>query len=242
MENKNDDKEAILKKIKKLMALAGSPNENEARIASEKAQELMVRHQLSVQTIEATDLDYDDECIDQANKMTKEHSFILSILREHFFVKTYIQRKYEGLHEKSMRAKYKIHIKMVGTPTNVAVARYVYEYLMQTYKGLWKTYKTDFQRPESAKTSYYAGLTLGIKAHLKEVQKKVETETGMVLVDDTGLVKKMKEMGLRKGKSSSYNHSATDQDAGHEHGKKVSIARALDSGNESKGYALSYKK
>ena len=235
-----DNKDAILKKIKKLMALAGSSNENEAKLASEKAQELMVRHQLSVQTIESANFDYEEDKLDDIGRFQKEHSLILSILNQHFFVRTYINREWAGY--KNGKRQSKKSLQIVGTPTNVAVAKYIYEYLLHTYKRLWKTYKSENGVTESDKGAYFLGLTYGIKERLKEVKHKVETETGLVVIDDSGLVKRMKEMNLKSARGPSYNRNSEVEADGREHGKKVQIARALDNNSENKGLALAYNK
>jgi len=235
------DKEAILKKIKKLMALAGSCNENEAKAAAEKAQELMVRHQLTVQCIQNVDFEYEDVNIGQAKKIMKEHSLILHILSQHFFVKTYLHPRFTG-YSRTGKRQYNNDIQIVGTPVNVAVAKYVFDYLLHTYKRLWKDYKGASGCDESAKGAYFYGLTEGIKSRLKEVKIKVETETGLVVIDDQGLVAKMKEMSLKKRQGPSYSRDADAEADGFDHGKKVQIARGLDNNSENKGFAIGYNK
>jgi len=45
--------DTLIEKVKKLLALADSPNENEAALAAEKAQELMLRHGISMAQVAA---------------------------------------------------------------------------------------------------------------------------------------------------------------------------------------------
>jgi hypothetical protein len=45
--------ETLIEKVRKLLALAESPNENEAALAAEKAQELMLRHGIDMAQVAA---------------------------------------------------------------------------------------------------------------------------------------------------------------------------------------------
>ena len=54
----------IVEKIRKLLALAESPNENEASLAAEKAQEMMLKHGIDIATVAMEDgvsMSVDDE-------------------------------------------------------------------------------------------------------------------------------------------------------------------------------------
>lgn len=49
--------DTLIEKVRKLLALADSPNENEAALAAEKAQELMLRHGISMAQVASTGKD-----------------------------------------------------------------------------------------------------------------------------------------------------------------------------------------
>jgi hypothetical protein len=237
----SEETNALLKKVKKLMALATSPNEHEAKLAAQKAQEIILRHNLSIQSIEV-ETDYEEESLGTINSVRKEHSFILHILATHFFVKAYFNLVFAG-YSRSEKKQFRKSIQIVGTPSNVAVARYVFSYLMDTYKTLWKNYHKVSGCAATSKYPYLWGVTEGIRDSLKEVQVKVETELGLVVIPDKGLIKFMDEKSLSTRKSSGIRRDSDAEAEGREHGKKVKIAKALDGGNSSSsGLALGYNK
>jgi hypothetical protein len=53
----------IINKIKKLLALSHSPNENEAMVAAQKANELLIKHNLSLGDICGKDVIFSKEII-----------------------------------------------------------------------------------------------------------------------------------------------------------------------------------
>ena len=48
----------IIEKIQKLLSLSGSENVNEAELAMSKAQELMTKHNIDMQTVDNHDSEY----------------------------------------------------------------------------------------------------------------------------------------------------------------------------------------
>jgi hypothetical protein len=242
MENQNSDNDQVLKKIKKLMALATSSNENEAKMAAEKAQELIVRHKLTVQQIEVYEEDYENIEAGKVSKVQREHSLIMGILTRYFFVRCYFEKSWAGTYTRGGRAQYVRTIRMVGTPSNVAVAKYVFEYLSDTYRRLWKQFKAEHKLSESAKYSYFIGLTEGIRDRLEAVKVKVENEMGLVVVDDVKLADHMSKMNLKNRSVQPLYRNQTVESHGYSHGQKVQIARAIDSDSENKGLSIGYKK
>lgn len=238
----SEENNEVLKKIKKLMALATSSNEHEAKSATEKAQALLVRHNLTIQSLGQANHIYEEGSAgEKMSKVTREASFIMHILTQHFFVRCYFDTHSDGYHKGSFRSKYKRQTRIVGTQSNVEIAKYVYEYLYFTYNDLWKQYKKATGCSASAKNSYFAGLTEGIKETLKASEQKVCNEMGLTIVPDAGIKRYMDEnLKLRSRGVSTIRRDASAEEAGREHGKNVKIARGLTGSSSNAGLALGY--
>src|SRR4051812_38646692 len=77
----------ILERIRKLLALAGSPNQHEAELAMRKAHELMLRHNIEV-TAARAERSYQVRYVgDPQKRGTRVESEVAGLLLEFFFVK-----------------------------------------------------------------------------------------------------------------------------------------------------------
>lgn len=227
--------DSIIEKIQKLLALANSDNENEAKMATARANELLIKYNLSLQTIENHEANYDTQEIAETGLTLREYQKMISgILLEFFFVKVVIGRKHVGYSSGQwgrQKAQYQKTIRILGTKENCMIASYIFSYLNQVYPKLWKSY---LDRSPTAsgrdRVSYYTGLSAGIKKVLLETKFKVETETGMVVVDDPGLVKY-----LKKSAGGSYGSPSRSQLDSHvvrdgiEDGMKVNVRKPITS-------------
>lgn len=119
------DQEKIIDRIRKLMALATSSNEHESAAAAGKAQELMLKHNLSAAVLEEKQSDNVREFIDEKNGSTWRASLLNGIAL--------------GLmcrivvHPVSGKTK---RYAVLGRPQNVEVVQYMYEYLTKELERL----------------------------------------------------------------------------------------------------------
>src|SRR6185369_868118 len=110
----------VLERIRKLLALAGSPNQHEAEIAMRKAHELMLRHNIEVAATHA-ERSYEVRHLGDPHKRgTRVESEIASLLAELFFVKVirvpvYLPRE----------ARSGLVYEIAGTHANVEMASHV---------------------------------------------------------------------------------------------------------------------
>lgn len=225
----------LIRKVKKLLALANSCNEHEARIAAGKAQELLLRHNLDIQEVKSKDLNYEEKEVHEVTRMNKMTSLILQVLESSYFVTTFWRRRlkeFEGTSRWTIVSK--IHI--YGTTTNVLVATYVFDFLNLAYPRLWASYRARINCPVSARNSYYLGLSQGIVSQLSLNQKRVESERGLVLIEDPELTKKSNECrGIR---SKAIERDDDAMEAGFEEGLKLNISRAIESDSGSSGLLI----
>lgn len=230
---------SIIEKIQKLLALANSPNEHEAKAATARANALLLKYNLSMQQVEGHQSTYVADPIADSGLTLKPHiDQITNLLQEFFFVKVIISSEYQGhssgefAWKKSPRAQYRKVIKLVGTIENVKIATYIFQYLEPLYPKLWKDkYERNAELKPSDRKAYYMGLTVGIGKLLEETKWKVEEEMGLVVVEDPALKKFTDD--ITKGKSyGSSSSSDVDPDvfkAGVKDGQNITLRKPIES-------------
>ena len=141
----------ILRKIKKLMALANSNNKNEAEQAMIKSQQLLLKH-----NIESKYIGGDEEekmVLKRILKQKKENAKMRSIAKilETFFVNTVYRRAGDF-----------IYLEILGNATNVEIAEYVACVLDGELDRLWKQAQRDCHlKGMVAKNSFFLGIAKG---------------------------------------------------------------------------------
>lgn len=229
------NKQQITDKIQKLLALANSSNEHEAQAAAKMAQQLLTKYNLTMTEVQKEEIDYTSELVEtDRQRQNPAWKYVQSIVREFFFVEI-VQSKRSGVGIIGGDLRFKsFHIYMVfGKSHNVEIAKFVIEFLMRSFQDLFDDYRKRTGAGLSSRNSYYLGLFKGLHEQLKAIRKDVETETGLVVVEDVGLQDFVKDSLSGKIKSVPSKHVInTDSKAlneGYEKGKTMSIARGLGS-------------
>jgi hypothetical protein len=177
-----DAVDRVLDRIRKLLALAGSPNQHEAEIAMRKAHELMLRHNIEVA---ATHIERSYEVRhlgDPHKRGTRVESEIASLLSELFFVKVirvpvYLPRL----------GKPGLVYEISGTRANVEMASHVYAFLLATAERLWAENRHDARvRSGRDRLIYQSGVIGGFRDKLLSERTGLK-ETGLVWVGDRDL-------------------------------------------------------
>lgn len=225
--------EKLLDKIKKLLALARSPNQHEAERALAAAQAMMLRHNIQLSQVESFDPDkqrYDEETVLSCGRRPpSEVPFVIPIVREFFFVRPLWQRR----HRDGRATK---DLSFFGTPENIETAKHVYRYLCAAFRALWKEYRqheNPLATQGDARLFYYGaqqGLTEKLKAE-KEQAEAADPSAGTALVVlNNALVAALsaKYPALRKGRASSIRYRDTDaEDAGYYAGRQIQIRKGI---------------
>lgn len=230
MENNN-----ILEKVKKLLALANSSNENEAKLASARAQALLTKHNLAMSDVNSVDQRYVNDLFRTGKKcQSQEWKFVQAIVREFFFVEicgTKQRFSPDSLrYDPWDRNNYEECYMIFGQPHNVEIATYMIDFLTRAFKDSFKAYRKSTGAPVGHKGSYYHGLWQGLREQLLESQKSVEQETGLVVVKDKDLADFMSDAlnGNVKSKSLSTNvRSGEAMAAGSEKGKNMTLSKGI---------------
>ena len=186
----------LIEKIQKLISLADSPNENEAKAAMAKAQELMLKHNIDMRSVQNHDSEYVHETTDTFKREHPNMKYINNLINEFFFVKVVKSCRRGGS-----------YFNYIGEKNNVDTALHTVNFLKATFDRLWKEYKAETGAGRGSKSSFIYGLYKGLEAKLTEQRMAAEQQYGLVLVDDPRAEEKMREIfnNLRSGNRSRAN-------------------------------------
>jgi hypothetical protein len=172
----------VLDRVSKLLALAESPNLNEARAAMAAAQKLLLKHNLEARA-QRHDRGYAFRHVGPATTRHAEHEKVLAtLLGKHFFVEAIWIPIYLPLAGKRVTV-----LELIGTPANLEIAEYVHSYLMQTGERLWRDHKREIGiGSDRDRRTFLSGVMSGFAAKLNEEKQRHRTE-GLVWVRDADL-------------------------------------------------------
>lgn len=170
-----------VERIHKLLALAASPNQNEAEAAMRAARRKMLEHHID--TPGASPTGYTTRHVGPVKARFHAWEKILGgLLGEHFFVrpiwvKTFVAS--EGLEGDVLEIS--------GSPEDLEVAEYVHSFLTATGERLWSAHKRAARiTSDRDRLRFLAGVMSGFNAKLVE-GRQAEQVAGLVWVGDPGL-------------------------------------------------------
>ncbi len=229
--NNENPPRSILSKVEKLLSLAQSSNEHEAALAMEKANSLMRRHNINrlEQNIVAA---YDYLIINEGKKrISAVQRTIAAILKDFFFVKVVIGRQFDAATGQVFRV-----LELIGSQENLAVAEYVYSFLIKRLESLWQEYRSLHKARGKEKRSYQLGVLTGLQSRLRKQEEDIlsvdrSQTNALICSQDKGLVgyylsrhprlKKVRHQGPQL-----YRNSYQD---GENQGRKLVINKAVAS-------------
>ena len=222
----------IKDKIAKLLALAESPNENEAKAALLKARELMAEHKLRPEeVVKADKVKVIREALDiTCTAMTNPWAVSLSaIIAEHYCCRAYRTR---AAGRKTNR------IGLVGLEEDFEIAKriflYAYDCVMASIKANIKRDPEDLPGTYREKCNAYGwGFTRGVKQAFQE-QEEQHQEWGLVMVVPKAVDDSMVDMGKRTsfGKERVGGWRDAYRAMGYQDGKRCDPASRLAGGTE----------
>jgi len=170
------DRHDVIRKIQRLLSLAQSSNQHEAELALAKAQALMLEHELSEDEVSGSDDDRPSWVFVEAfvgSRRSPESYFVESIVQEFFFCEVVHVRQFYW-----HASDNKTVIQIFGDERHAVVARYVFVFLMRTFKDLWLKRKQRDSLNNSSRRSYYYGLHAALAATLREQQTETVSSSG----------------------------------------------------------------
>lgn len=217
----------IIEKIKKLLALGESSNENEAKVAMLKAQELLAKHKLSMKEVKGFKI---------YNSAIKEKSSNVSFTKAKWKAKLagLIANNFGCYHYYKSRRTHTIAF--FGREEDIIVCNIVLEYAIDCINSVVKRlryqYLKDGYSTKGLENDYALGFIEGLNEKFEE-QKKVNQEWGLVLVKDKEVVEAHDQIEF-KGKintGTQYQGYADAYIKGCENGKKFSISDKITEGD-----------
>jgi predicted SprT family Zn-dependent metalloprotease len=176
------EEQRVLQRIARLLALAESPNLNEAELAMAEAQRLMLKYNLEESSAKRPS-GYGFRCLGRPKGRNFEHErFVSRILSTHFFVETIWVPAYDPLTGKNGYV-----LEISGAQANLDMAEYVHSFLHRTAERLWEEHKRKRGiKGNRDRQTYLAGVMAGFDEKLT-AQGAVHRCEGLVWKGDPGL-------------------------------------------------------
>jgi hypothetical protein len=232
--------EKLIEKIQKLLSLAQSSNEHEARLAAEKANELLIRHNINMSQLAFTDDDFTENEFRSYRRAGMEDKYVRWIISGYFFVDLITSRKF--IKNAKGRVEKHIVLSMLGEKNNCSIASYTYNFLKLKFNDLWAEYKKDYDASIRSKQSYFHGLYTGLDEQLskqkEKIMKETENNSNALVVVDAALQDFVKEKYPNLRYTNTY-YNLRDSLAisdGIEHGKNIRINRGIEGKGENGMY------
>jgi uncharacterized protein YoaH (UPF0181 family) len=234
-----EEKEKLIDKIRKLMALSHSPNEHEAALAAARAREILDKYDLSLTEVEMNDEEIIEHRVDTGTRKTPLWMGRLAVS---------VSRAFNC---KVFRV-YGIMV-FCGTKVDTQVAEYTYMFLFRTVKRLSKEHKASLEKSGIWETrykgygsrtymqSYALGVVNAIDQKLREfVQSKERMQkyedyknaTGkdLIVIKNNAVDRYVSKLRLRRTRSHA-NLDYSGFSAGQRDGRNVQIHHGINGAN-----------
>ena len=229
--------ERLLRRLRKVLSLASSPNENEAQVAVKKARLMLLEYNIDLVALDQ-ERDFSTRILGVIKARRASYELWLAqILQAFFFVEVLWIPSYQPEHDKDGSV-----LQIYGTPTNLAMAAYVYDYLMRLLQQLWEAYKMkNGVQGNRNRQLYFAGVLAGFHDKLKIESEQVIDSVALVWQGDSRLQEYYRYMNphirTRRGRGGRINDTYQH---GLEEGRRISIHRPLESQGKGLGGYLSH--
>lgn len=170
----------VIDRIKKLLALATSPNQHEAEAAMRAAHRLMLQHNLQHVSPEAGGDSYAFRHLGRyTGRVSEADRLLAGLLGEFFFVQPIWVSVFRVEDEKRVSV-----LEVTGRPDNLDMAEYVHGFLCHAAESLWREHKRERGiRGNADHRAFLAGVMRGFSDKLR-AERKVEEASGLVWVGD----------------------------------------------------------
>ncbi|MEW6258530.1 MAG: DUF2786 domain-containing protein [Thermodesulfobacteriota bacterium] len=179
-ETQNDP---ILRRIRKLLALADSHNRHEAEAAATKARELLAKHALA--EIEGfPDRKFFSMLIGKpVLRRTRHQMFLAALLIRHYFVKGIWCSAFNPELGKPGTV-----LEISGSRTNLQIASYVYDFIERFIASEWERYTSKRRLGNHRRVDFACGILSGFEEKLKQQDEHCKTSNlPMILPKDQHL-------------------------------------------------------
>lgn len=207
-----DEPPPVVRRVRKLLALAGSPNQHEAELAMAKAQQLMIRHRMEVAVLDTRGGFVRRQLGTPKVRQPRWRSTLAAVVAHHFFAEVIRTTAYLP-HERRWGAVWEI----IGRPEDVDMTSYAFDFVQRTAERLWTEHRRANPGVGRARERFLMGVVIGFDSRL-EANVEQARETGLVVVSDPELGAAWARRHPRvRRRSSSYRvdqHFHAGKDAG----------------------------
>lgn len=224
----------LIEKIKKLLALSESSNENEAKVAMLKAQELLIKHKLSIKEVKEIKITNDsikEKVSSISFRQGKWKAQLGDLIAENFGCYQYFKRGTSRT------------IAFFGKEEDILVCNIVLEYAVDcinsSVRKLKYRYFKDGYSTRGLENDYALGFINGLEKMFEE-QKRKNEKWGLVLVKDAEVVEAYNNINF-KGSINTDTSFKGHSDAfyqGKEEGENFSISDKITEGDSKEQLAL----
>ncbi|RZF20861.1 MULTISPECIES: DUF2786 domain-containing protein [Halobacteriovorax] len=217
----------VTQKIQKLLELAKSDNEFEAKLAARKANDLIAKHNLEkvrLTNFTRNEIDMrelEDTYVKRVASFKRRnllHDCLYDILKEFSVAPVFSSGRGGG------------YLEVIGAKENVEAAHYIYDYTTQAMNGLWlQAKKSSNLKGVRAKNTYFKSFT---KSFLQELKKSQQQHiSSRELVHLNGLTSAHRNRVYPRVSSQSSQSSSFDPKAwslGNKAGKSFKIGKGIN--------------
>jgi len=160
----------MLQRIRKLFALAQSRNRHEAEAAMAKAQELMTKYNVALWQEEPERRYFSVFVGKPALRHRREEYHLANLLQDYYFVHAIWVSAYVLPKGKMGHA-----LEISGTPHNVEIAAYVYDFAKTYIGSQWAAFNRDGHLNRYRQTDFAVGIIEGFRSKLASRRKEAVT-------------------------------------------------------------------
>jgi hypothetical protein len=228
------ESDTVLRRVSRLLALAGSPNIHEAEAAMQQARRLMLKHNLDG-AVAAARTGFTFRQVGTPRGRVDAHEHVLaSLLGDHFFVEVIWVPSYQPLTGRAGRV-----LELCGTPSNLEVAAYVHGFLLETAERLWRDHKKAARLPgDRERRRFLLGVMMGFGEKLAQAEAASRRE-GLIWTGDPALGAYLRRRYPRRsgGGSIGYQRTAAHED-GRRAGNQIVLHRPVGESRGNRGRLL----
>jgi hypothetical protein len=175
--------ERVVRRLKKVLSLASSPNEHEAQAAVKKARVLLLQYNVDIVELDRRRA-YSSRALGPVKaRRASWELWLAMILNQFFFVEVLWGLSYDAARDREGTV-----LQIFGTDANLDMSEYVYDYLSHLLDTLWVSYKkSQGLQDNRERQRYFAGVTQGFYGKLEEQERALDQETALVWKGDSQL-------------------------------------------------------
>jgi hypothetical protein len=217
------EKDKIIEKVKKCLALGESGNPFEAEQALKRAHEMCAKYGIDIASEE---INVETEFVQAsfiANRKRKHPAFdFVSMIIQKYFSCNIVYNYREG----------QLRLIFIGNKKQVEIARHVYIFLFREFTNRWSAYK-QLKNNKGTQVSYYRGLYEGVKKTLEsneaEYNKRFH-KFALIQIDQKQKRDEYQKKVIQNLKQTPVRFDVHDIDAYHdgvEQGTNIQLRKAL---------------